>query len=575
VKQHLFSSVQQMGRALMLPIAVLPVAGLLLRLGQPDLFNLPFMAQAGDAIFTNLALIFALGVAIGFAKDNHGAAGLAGAIGYLVLTAVMKAIDAKINMGVLAGITAGLSAGLLYNRYRDFTLPSFLAFFGGKRFVPIVTGFAMLLAGIVLGYVWPFIQTGIDTLGHWLIGSGELGLFIYGVLNRVLIVTGLHHILNSFVWFVFGSYPDPTVAGKIASGDLNRFFAGDPTAGRFMAGFFPVMMFGLPAACLAMYRTARPENRAAVGGVLLSMALTALFTGVTEPIEFAFMFLAPLLYAIHALLTGISMALMHALDVRLGFTFSAGLFDFLLSYNKGHNGWLVLPVGIAYFIIYYTLFVFFIRRFDLMTLGREQNSATEESTSMPAAGSGSRAQDFIAALGGSSNLVSVDACTTRLRLQVRDNGGIDEAGLKKLGIRGLIKPAPGNLQVIIGPEADVLSDQMRALLTQNTPQTVTRHGDVAEARNVVAAEATEIDVPAWLDALGGNDNVRSIESVAGTRLRVCLANQERLNAANLEKLGATAVQTFSSELVHIVLSSDTRALALAINHATNAESDAI
>jgi PTS system N-acetylglucosamine-specific IIC component len=575
VKQHLFSSVQQMGRALMLPIAVLPVAGLLLRLGQPDLFNLPFMAQAGDAIFTNLALIFALGVAIGFAKDNHGAAGLAGAIGYLVLTAVMKAIDAKINMGVLAGITAGLSAGLLYNRYRDFTLPSFLAFFGGKRFVPIVTGFAMLLAGIVLGYVWPFIQTGIDTLGHWLIGSGELGLFIYGVLNRVLIVTGLHHILNSFVWFVFGSYPDPTVAGKIASGDLNRFFAGDPTAGRFMAGFFPVMMFGLPAACLAMYRTARPENRAAVGGVLLSMALTALFTGVTEPIEFAFMFLAPLLYAIHALLTGISMALMHALDVRLGFTFSAGLFDFLLSYNKGHNGWLVLPVGIAYFIIYYTLFVFFIRRFDLMTLGREQNSAMEESTSMPAAGSDSRAQDFIAALGGPANLVSVDACTTRLRLQVRDNGGIDEAGLKKLGIRGLIKPAPGNLQVIIGPEADILSDQMRALLTQNTPQTVTRHGDVAEARNVVAAEATEIDVPAWLDALGGNDNVRSIESVAGTRLRVCLANQERLNATNLEKLGATAVQTFSSELVHIILSSDTRALALAINRVINAESGAI
>jgi PTS system N-acetylglucosamine-specific IIC component len=568
MKRHYFSGVQQMGRALMLPIAVLPVAGLLLRLGQPDLFNLPFMAQAGDAIFTNLALIFALGVAIGFAKDNHGAAGLAGAIGYLVLTAVMKAIDAKINMGVLAGITAGLSAGLLYNRYRDFTLPSFLAFFGGKRFVPIATGFAMLLAGIVLGYVWPFIQTGIDTLGHWLIGSGELGLFIYGVLNRVLIVTGLHHILNSFVWFVFGNYPDPLVAGKVASGDLNRFFAGDPTAGRFMAGFFPVMMFGLPAACLAMYRTARPENRAAVGGVLLSMALTALFTGVTEPIEFAFMFLAPLLYAIHALLTGISMALMHALDVRLGFTFSAGLFDFLLSFNKGHNGWLVLPVGIAYFIIYYTLFVFFIKRFDLMTLGREQNSAAEESTSVPAAGSGSRAQAFIDALGGSSNLVSVDACTTRLRLQVRDNGGIDEAGLKKLGIRGLIKPAPGNLQVIIGPEADVLSDQMRALLTQNTPQTVTRHGDVAKASDAAAAE---IDAPAWLDALGGKDNVRSVESVAGTRLRVCLADQERLNPANLEKLGATAVQAFSSELVHIILSSDTRALALAINHAINAD----
>lgn len=465
-----FAGIQQLGRALMLPIAVLPVAGLLLRLGQPDLLGIPVMAMAGETLFVNLALIFAIGVAVGFAKDSHGTAGLAGAIGYLVLTAALKASDAKINMGVLAGILAGLSAGLLYNRYKNIALPPYLSFFGGKRFVPIVSGFAMLLAGVVLSHVWPPVQNGIDAVGHWLIGAGEVGLFMYGVLNRLLIVTGLHHILNSLVWFVFGSFPDPLVAGKLASGDLNRFFAGDPSAGAFMTGFFPVMMFGLPAACLAMYRAAHPENRAAVGGILLSMGLTAMLTGVTEPIEFSFMFLAPMLYAIHVVLTGLSMALMHAMDVRLGFTFSAGLFDYLLSYGKGHNGLLMLPVGIAYFGIYYGLFTFFIKKFDLKTLGREETSPNGPAAASPspsAGGKGSeRAHGFIQALGGAGNLKSVDACTTRLRLQVRDNDKVDEAALKALGSRGQIKPAAGSMQVVLGPEADIVADEIRAVLGQ-------------------------------------------------------------------------------------------------------------
>lgn len=560
MSQSKFAAIQQLGRALMLPIAVLPVAGLLLRLGQPDLMGIAVMAQAGDAIFGNLALIFAIGVAVGFAKDNHGTAGLAGAIGYLVLTAVLKATDAKINMGVLAGITAGLSAGWLYNRYKDIALPSYLSFFGGKRFVPIVTGFAMLLAGVVLGRVWPPIQGGIDAVGHWLIGAGEVGLFIYGVLNRLLIVTGLHHILNSLVWFVFGNFPDPAVVGKIATGDLNRFFAGDPTAGRFMAGFFPVMMFGLPAACLAMYRAARAENRAVVGGVLLSMALTAMLTGVTEPVEFAFMFLAPMLYAIHAVLTGLSMALMHAMDVRLGFTFSAGLFDYLLSFGKGHNGLLMLPVGVAYFVIYYALFTFFIRRFNLMTLGREEASAAAVAPA-PARGS-ARAQAFIAALGGASNLRSVDACTTRLRLQVQDNARVDEAALKALGSRGLVKPAAGSVQVVLGPEADMVADDIRAALGTTA---AAAQAMPAAASTVAAGTALSLDRAAWLQALGGADNVRSIQSVAGTRLRVEVVQASQINEAGLRSLGALALQTLTSGLVHVVLDADSQPVAAALN----------
>ena len=526
-----FAGVQQLGRALMLPIAVLPVAGLLLRLGQPDLMGIPVMAQAGDAIFGNLALLFAIGVAVGFAKDNNGASGLAGAIGYLVLTAVLKVIDAKINMGVLAGITAGISAGLLYNRYKDIALPSYLAFFGGRRFVPIVTGFAMLLAGVVLGYIWPPIQQGIDALGHWVIGAGEFGLFVYGVLNRILIVTGLHHIINTFAWFQLGDFTD--AAGKLVHGDLSRFFAGDKTAGMFMSGFFPVMMFGLPAACLAMYRAARPENKAAVGGVLLSMALTAALTGVTEPVEFAFMFLAPALYAIHAVLTGISMALMHTLGVKLGFGFSAGLFDYVLSFGIAQKPLLLIPVGLAYFAVYYVLFTFFIKKFNLMTMGREEVAAGSSAAASLGGKGSDRARGFIGALGGAANLKSVDACTTRLRLQVVSNDAVDEAALKALGSRGMIKPAAGSVQVVLGPEAELVADEIRAALA--TPQ------------------AAAADSSALKDALGGAANIRTVEVVAGSRLRVELADASRVNEGSLKALGVSGIMAMPGNLVHLVV----------------------
>lgn len=546
-----FAGIQQLGRALMLPIAVLPVAGLLLRLGQPDLLDIKIMAQAGDAIFGNLALIFAIGVAVGFAKDNNGTSGLAGAIGFLVLTAVLKVIDDKINMGVLSGILSGLIAGYLYNRYKDIKLPSYLAFFGGKRFVPIVTGFSMLILGAVLGYIWPPIQHGIDSVGKWLIGAGEIGVFFYGVLNRILIVTGLHHILNTMVWFQVGDFTN--AAGKLVHGDLTRFFAGDKTAGMFMSGFFPVMMFGLPAACLAMYRTAKPENRAAVGGLLFSMALTAMLTGVTEPVEFAFMFLAPALYAIHAVLTGLAMAIMQTLDVKLGFGFSAGLFDYLLNFGLATKPLLLLPVGAAYFIVYYGLFVFFIRKFDLKTPGREDVMVAVAEVG---AGTG-RARAFIDALGGAANLKSVDACTTRLRLQVASNDKVNEAALKALGSRGLIKPAAGSVQVVLGPEADLIADEIRGALGSAAAEPQAAAPAVAESlASAAAVGGASIDKARWLAALGGAGNVRKIEAVAGSRLRVEVADVALVDQAALLQLGASGVTAVSASLLHVVLQAD-------------------
>lgn len=465
-----FNGLQQLGRALMLPIAVLPIAGLLLRLGQPDLLNIAILAQGGEAIFSNLPLIFAIGIAVGFAKENNGVAGLAGAIGQLVLVAVLKVIDEKINMGVMSGIIIGLTAGSLYNRFYDIKLPPYLAFFGGKRFVPIITGLSAVALGVIFGYVWPPVQSALDAFGHWLIGAGSFGLFLYGALNRLLLVTGLHHVLNSFVWFVFGSFTD--TAGKVVGGDLHRFFAGDPTAGAFMAGFFPIMMFGLPAACLAMYCNALPKNKKMAGGLLISMALTSFLTGVTEPVEFAFMFLAPVLYVIHALLTGLSLVIMNLLDVHLGFTFSAGLFDYVLSMGQGKNAWLLLPVGVAYFAVYYFLFNFVIQKFNLMTIGRDNNEvAVSDKLKAQNDDEGQlsekqqRSAAYVVALGGKENLTLIDACTTRLRLNVVDSNQVDEAALKQLGVRGVIRPSENAVQVIIGPEADSLATEIKEYLS--------------------------------------------------------------------------------------------------------------
>lgn len=559
---RVFAVVQQIGRALMLPIAVLPIAALLLRLGQDDLLNIPFIAAAGGAVFDNLGILFAIGIAVGLAKENHGAAGLAGAVGYFITVEGMKTFlvippeitanpetakmaaaafkaGAASKVSVPVGIIVGLFAGGLYNRFKDIKLPEYLAFFGGRRFVPIVTGLVCLFLAVLFGYGFPWLEGGLRVLSVQIDQLGNIGLFLYGVFNRLLIVTGLHHIINNVAWFVIGDFNG-------ATGDLKRFFAGDPTAGAFMAGFFPVMMFGLPAACFAMYSAALPARRPIVGGVLVSMALTSFLTGVTEPIEFAFMFLAPALYLIHAVLTGLSMVIMNMLDVKLGFGFSAGLFDYVINYGKATHPLYLIPVGLVYAVLYYGIFYAVITRFNLKTIGREDASSDESAADIPAV-SGSDASmgaRYLAALGGAANIREIDSCTTRLRLQLANSDTVDEAALKALGARGSMKLAGGAMQVIIGPEVEHVANAAKAAMAGSTKAAAT--ADSIGAR--------------YLAALGGAGNIRNVDSCT-TRLRLQVDDSNLLDEAKLKGLGAKGILKMSAETAQVVIGPEAERIA--------------
>jgi len=553
-----FAGLQQLGRALMLPIAVLPIPGLLLRIGQPDVLGWAPMAAAGDAIFSNLGILFAVGVAVGFARENHGAAGLAALVCFLVTThgvetmmvvpmSVTNGLDGAVRDAAIAafkarelsklsvpvGLICGIISGFAYNRFSNITLPSYLAFFGGRRFVAIATGLAGLVLAAVIGTFWPYVEQGMDAASRGILGAGSVGLFIYGVLNRVLIVTGLHHILNNLAWFILGDFHG-------ATGDLKRFFAGDPTAGAFMSGFFPVMMFGLPGACLAMYRTARPERRAAVAGLFVSLALTSFLTGVTEPVEFTFMFLAPLLYALHAIATGIAMVVMNLLGIRLGFSFSAGLFDYVLNFSHAQHPLWLLPIGAVYFAIYYGGFRFFILKFNLPTPGRELDDATATSeAAIPA----DRPGAFIAALGGPANLTEVEACTTRLRLVLADNGAVNEAALKKLGARGVVRPSATTMQVVLGPIADQVASEIRAAMRSGAGASTVQTGQSTAA----------LDPQALVQVLGGRANILDLAAVPG-RLLLKIAKPDAVDDHALQGLsGVRAVARPHADSLHLLV----------------------
>lgn len=577
--KQIFAQLQRIGGALMLPIAVLPVAALLLRFGQPDLLNLPILGAAGQSIFDNLGLLFAVGVAVGLARENHGAAGLAAVVAYLVTTqgaqifitppAELAALSGQAHdlaiqafkqnelktLTVPAGILCGLLGGALYNRFHRINLPAYLAFFGGRRFVPILCGVAALALAAAFGLEWQRLELGMNTFSRAVVAAGAWGLFGYGVLNRILIITGLHHVINSFAWFVVGNYHGHT-------GDLNRFFAGDPTAGIFMTGFFPVMMFGLPAACLAMYHTALPERRKAVAGLLVSIALTSFLTGVTEPVEFSFMFLAPALYAMHALLTGLAFIITNALGVRLGFGFSAGLFDYVLNYKFATRPLLLLPVGAAYFGLYYGVFRFAIVRFDLKTPGREDVDTAGPAAAIAAAGGAvDRARSYIAALGDAGNLESVTACTTRLRLIVRTQETVDIAALKRLGARGVVKPSATALQVVVGPTADQLAGEIRETMASMPKESAaapaaavaipTPPPPVAPAAPAAPAPVKEA-LQGLLAALGGRGNVRSIEP-ASSRLRIGVVSASAIDTAAIRNLGMRGVAIAAADCVHVIV----------------------
>lgn len=574
MKHFDFSGIQRLGRALMLPIAVLPAAALLLRFGQGDLLNLPFMAAAGAAIFDNLGLLFAVGIAVGLARENHGAAGLAGAVGYLVIikgagallavppdiaaagSAAVWRMEEAARMGTPAGILSGLTAGWLYNRCHAVKLPDYLAFFGGRRFVPIVTGVACLCWAFFFGKAWPLLASGLDGASALLSEAGDAGLFVYGVLNRLLIVTGLHHIVNNVVWFLHGSFAVAQEGmASVVTGDLNRFFAGDPTAGAFMSGFFPVMMFGLPGACLAMYRNALPGEKQAAGGLLLSMALTSFLTGITEPIEFAFMFLAPALYALHALLTGLALVVMNVLGVRLGFGFSAGCIDYVINFGISTKPLLLIPVGAAYFALYYLVFGFVIRRFHLRTIGREDAGLTRkhEAGKAPAK---SDAPAMIAALGGADNVLGVSATDTRLRFALADGAAVDRQSLRKRGALGFALSEEGVLEVVVGPGA---GEAAAALLSGTSLRGAVSPPGLQPAAEGERAERTgtaggvpSTETEQLIFALGGSGNIVGVDACA-TRLRLTVRKDAAVDEKALFAAGAFGVVRPGLGSVQVVL----------------------
>ncbi len=507
VKKY-FGVLQKVGKALMLPVALLPAAGILLAFGNAlqnpaAITLLPIMSnsiiqslakvmeQAGGVIFANLSLLFAVGVAVGLSA-GEGVAGLAAIVGFLVMNTTMGLVAgvtpellaaknpayasvlgiATLQTGVFGGIIIGVFAAAIYKRYFNMELPSYLSFFAGKRFVPIVTSAGALILGVVMVFVWPPVQTGLNYFSHNMIDANRtVAAFVFGVVERSLIPFGLHHIFYNPFWYQFGEYVSKT--GQVVNGDQSIFFAqlkdGVPfTAGTFMTGKFPFMMFGLPAAALAIYHEARPEKKQITAGIMASAALTSFLTGITEPIEFSFLFVAPLLFGIHCVFAGLSFMTMQLLNIKIGMTFSGGIIDFILFgiIPNRTEWWLVIPVGLVFSLIYYFGFRFAIRRWDLKTPGRDVEEELGESGLIERDG---LAAEILKALGGSTNIVNLDACITRLRISVKEISAVDKNRLKGLGASGVMVVGD-SLQIVFGPKSDQLKTQIQNIMEgRNTP----------------------------------------------------------------------------------------------------------
>ena len=572
--QHAFAFLQKIGKALMLPVSVLPVAGILLGIGSahfaifPDLVS-NVMAQSGGAIFGIMAIMFAIGVALGL-TNNDGVSALAALVGYVVLLATLGVMAkvlgvetkevmgiASVDTGVFGGIVIGGIAAALFNRYSRISLPPYLGFFSGKRFVPIVTAFAAIGLGIVLSFVWPPIGAGIKGFSHWAAESNPaLAFTVYGVIERLLIPFGLHHIWNVPFFFEVGSYMDPTT-GKAITGEIQRYIAGDPTAGN-MAGGYLFKMWGLPAAAVAIWHSARPENRARIGGIMISAALTAWLTGITEPIEFAFMFVAPVLYLIHALLAGVAYFLCIELGVKHGMTFSHGAIDFMVLYAKSTNGWWLIPLGLMWAAMYYTIFRVVIAKFDLKTPGREPEEVATSSEATADIAHGFTKQ-LVLAFGGRSNIKGLDACITRLRVELNDMSKANPGKLKALGAAGVVIVGKG-MQAIFGTRSENLKTDMEEYLKTAGPE-----ADAIEEPSPVAAPApagivSKLRDPEAADkakkliaALGGSGNIQRVDACAETRLRLVVGNGASVDERALQAAGVGGLMRLANNTVHLVV----------------------
>ena len=468
--KNLFVVLQKIGKSLMLPVSVLPIAGILLGVGSADLSWIPtsvsqVMAEAGGSVFSNMPLIFAIGVALGF-TNNDGVSALASVVAYGIMSKTMIVVAPWVlglsaaeieaqhltDTGVLGGIIAGVIAASMFNRFYRIKLPEYLGFFAGKRFVPIISGLIAIFVGIILAFIWPPIGTAIQRFSEWAAYQNPAVAFgIYGVVERGLVPFGLHHIWNVPFQMQVGEYVNS--AGQVFHGDIPRYMAGDPTAGMLSGGFL-FKMFGLPAAAIAIWHSARPENRVKVGGIMISAALTAFLTGITEPIEFSFMFVAPILYVIHAILAGLAFVICILLGMRDGTSFSHGLIDFIVLSGNSSKLYLFPIIGLLYAATYYTIFRFLIVKLNLKTPGREVEDKNEKQTDKSEMG-----KSLVTAFGGKDNITNLDACITRLRIGVKDIEKVDREGLKKLGAAGVVVVGSG-IQAIFGPKSDNLKTDM-------------------------------------------------------------------------------------------------------------------
>jgi len=573
------AQLQTIGRALMLPVSVLPVAGLLLGLGNARLGLLPagaahLLAEAGGAVFAALPLVFAIAVALGL-SGNDGAAAVAAVVGYVVFVATLGAGANALGLptvrvlgfesvetGVFGGILVGLVAAALFRRFSRSDLPAALGFFGGPRLVPILTGLAATLLGLALSVVWPPLSDAVRLLSDRALEAGPAAaVFSYGVVDRLLLPFGLHHIWNVPFFFELGTYVDR--AGTAIHGEIPRFFAGDPRAG-ILGGGFLFKMWGLPAAALAIWRSAREDRRARVGAVMLSAAATSFLTGVTEPIEFAFLFLAPFLYALHALLAGLSYLVAELAGMKLGFTFSHGLFDLVLYWPMGTRPWLVPLLGPLWALVYYALFRAAIVRLDLRTPGREEPAtpAARPESPTPAAEPGRSegiAERLVAAFGGARNIESLDACITRLRVTVQDLDRVDEGELGALGAAGVV--VLGNaVQAVYGTRSENLKAAMEGVLGGRAgPAPREPSGPHGAVSPDVAARGRRL-----VEALGGAGNVRTVEACARTRVRVVLADPARVDEAGVRAAGADGVMRLPGGVVHVLAGDEAAELAVAL-----------
>ncbi|MFR4977525.1 MAG: PTS transporter subunit EIIC [Butyricicoccus sp.] len=459
----------QLGRSMLVPVTAMPIAGILSRIASPDMLNLPLLKAAGDIVFGNMDILFAFGAVVAFAKAKDKISPIvASFLSILVLKSTLLALDESINMGIFAGIIVGCFTAWIFNQSKEWKTPKIFDFFTGEKFVITLAPVFTVALGYLLSFIWPSIQNALDIFAVGIASLGAVGVFIFGFLNRLLIPVGLHHVFNSYIYFNLGSYT--TSSGDVVTGEMTRFLAGDPSAGLFLSMFFVVMMFGLPGAALAMYQCAK-KRKNEVKGLMSSAAITSFITGITEPLEFSFMFVAPQLYVVHALYTGLAGAVCYLLGIRIGFSSGGNIIDLVLNWGLGSHVILIIPVGIVFFVLYFLTFRFLITRYNLKTLGREDDFVdTEEVTEEEKNATLSNknyaymAKKILENLGGASNIETIGNCMTRLRVEVKNPSLLNLEKIKQMGVRGVVKLSDTSIQIIIGSEVRYIMNEINQII---------------------------------------------------------------------------------------------------------------